>query len=68
MSLSFPGDTNAVLGILSDVCGAASAAAAELLSPPSHPPIPLHLPNPLSSPAADKEQCIAAFTLCPSGR
>ena len=30
-------------------------------------PFPLPLSNPLSSPAADKEQCVAAFALCSSG-
>lgn len=49
---------------LSGVC----SAAAELPSPHSYPPIALCLTNPLSPPAADKEQCIAAFTLCSSGR
>lgn len=53
-----------VVGVIG-VCSAATttAAAAELL-----PPFPLFLPNPLSSPAADKEQCVAAFTLRSSGR
>lgn len=60
----FPQDTNSGSWILSGIC----SAAAQLPSSHSHPPIPLSLPNPLSSPAADKEQCVAAFTLRSSGR
>lgn len=46
------------LWILSGICD----AAAELHSPRSHPPIPLHLPNPLSSPAADKAMCCCFYS------
>lgn len=61
-ALLVPWHRNSMLWILTSVC----SAAAQLPAP--HSPIPLYVPNPLSPPAADKEECIAAFTLCSSGR
>lgn len=44
------------------------ASAVLQQSSPLLTPIPLYVPNPLSPPAADKEECIAAFTLRSTGR